>query len=466
MTSSTQSPRFSRRSKLIIGGAVAIITVLYIFACALLIDTFTQRRSPAVVGPIGLSPTPSVEASPALTPPAAPPSAAVSANPIDPAAPLTVVGSNWAPNETVAILLRDPAQPSAPLLLLGTAQADANGLVVVNVNYPAEPRWANLNQADVIIQSQTTNVYAFISITVQAPATPEPGVTLVPTRAPPTMTPTFVPTRVPPTIPSSTPVLWTVTSTRVPPTLTPTRTPTRPAFPDWYGEYFANTMLTGAPIVVRNDPDVNFNWGRGAPAPGMPVDNFSVRWTRRLSFPLTQPYRFVLRSDDGVRLWIDGALIIDEWHPATGTAYTRDVNLTAGWHAFRIEYYEGSGDAYVQFRIENVPQSFPNWRGDYFANMNLSGQPALTRNDVAVSFDWGQGAPANGLPVDSFSVRWTRSLKYDAGVYRFSLRSDDGVRLWIDGILQIDEWHNSGGQTFTRDVQLGAGNHAFTHRVF
>ena len=140
-----------------------------------------------VVGPIGLSPTPSVEASPALTPPAAPPSAAVSANPIDPAAPLTVVGSNWAPNETVTILLRDPAQPSAPLLLLGTAQADVNGLVVVSVTYPAEPRWANLNQADVIIQSQTTNVYAAVSITVQPlPATPEPGVTLVPTRAPPT----------------------------------------------------------------------------------------------------------------------------------------------------------------------------------------------------------------------------------------------------------------------------------------
>jgi hypothetical protein len=472
MTPSPQPPRFSRRAKLIIGGAVVIITVLYIFACALLIDTFVQRRSTEVVGPIGLSPTPSVVATtpavdqPQVTPPAAPPSAAVSANPIDPAAPLTVVGSNWVPNETVTILLRDPAQPSDPLLLLGTAKADDKGLVVVNVSYPAEPRWAKLSQADVIIQSQTTNIYAAVSITVQAPPTPEPGFTLVPTRAPPSMTPTSVPTRFPPVIPSSTPVWWTVTPTRMPPTMTPTRTPTPPAFPDWYGEYFANPMLMGAPVVVRNDPEVNFNWGRGAPAPGLPADNFSVRWTRRLSFPLTQPYRFVLQSDDGVRLWIDGALIIDAWHTATGTAHTRDVNLTAGWHAFRIEYYEGSGDAYVQFRIENVPQTFPNWKGDYFANKNLSGLPALTRNDVAVSFDWGQGAPANGLPVDGFSVRWTRTLKYDAGVYRFSLRSDDGVRLWIDGILQMDEWHNSSGQTYARDVQLSAGNHAFTIEYF
>ncbi len=233
MTPSSQPPRFSRQAKLIIGGAVAIITVLYIFACALLIDTFAQRGSPAVVGPIGLSPTPSVVAptraadQPQATPPsAAPPSAAVSANPIDPAAPLTVVGSNWVPNETVTILLRDPAQPSDPLLLLGTAKADDKGLVVVNVNYPSEPRWAKLTQADVIIQSQTTNIYAAVSITVQAPATPEPGLTLIPTRAPPTMPPTLVPTRVPPVIPSSTPVWWTVTPTRVPPTVTPTRTPT------------------------------------------------------------------------------------------------------------------------------------------------------------------------------------------------------------------------------------------------
>jgi hypothetical protein len=225
-------------------------------------------------------------------------------------------------------------------------------------------------------------------------------------------------------------------------------------------------MLLGVPVLVRNDLEVNFNWGSNAPAMGVPADNFSTRWTRQLSFPATQVYRFVLRSDDGVRLWIDSALIIDEWHTAAPTAYTRDVTLAAGWHAFRIEYYEGSGDAYVQFRIEPATQTFLNWKGEYYANLTLSGPPALARDDVAISFDWGQGAPANGLPDDGFSARWTRTLKFDAGTYRFSLRSDDGVRLWIDGILQIDEWHNSGGQTFTRDVQLGAGNHALRIEYF
>jgi PA14 domain len=337
------------------------------------------------------------------------------------------------------------------LLFLGTGQADANGLVVVNVVFPDNARWAKVTQVDVIIQSQTTGVYASITIGIQSPAaTPFPSLTLVPTRVPPTMPFTATPAQ----------VLPTATATR------PTATPTRPPYPDWRGEYFANTMLTNAPIVVRNDPEVNFNWGRNAPAVGVPVDNFSVRWTRQLSFPATQIYRFVLRSDDGVRLWIDNALIIDEWHTAAPTAYTRDVNLTAGWHAFRIEYYEGGGDALVQFSIQSVPQTFLNWKGEYFPNMTLGGLPALTRDDAALSFDWGQGAPASGLPVDGFSVRWTRTLNFSAGVYRFSLRSDDGVRLWIDGILQIDEWHNSGGQTFTRDVQLSAGNHSLRIEYF
>jgi hypothetical protein len=448
MSSATQSPRFSRRARILIGSAVAVITVLYMFACALLIDTFTQRGASPAAGPVPAQPTPAGMES---TPAAHQPQVTVSTGSIVPGATVTVFGSNWAPDEAVTIFLRDPATPADPLLFLGTGQADGNGLVVATVTYPADPRWANVAEVDVIIQSRRSGAYAFITVGIQAPAaTPYPSLTPVPTRVPPTTPPpTATPTRVLPT------------ATRA------TATPTRPAYPDWRGEYFANTMLLGAPVVVRNDPDVNFNWGRGAPAAGIPIDNFSVRWTRQLALPATQPYRFVLRSDDGVRLWIDNALIIDEWHTAAPTAaYTRDVNLTAGWHTFRIEYYEGSGDATVQFRIETAPQTFPHWKGEYFANKTLGGLPALTRDDAAISFDWGQGAPANGLPADGFSARWTRTLRFDAGAYRFSLRSDDGVRLWIDGSLQIDEWHNSGGQTFARDVQLGAGDHTLRIEYF
>lgn len=445
-TERRDSPRFSRRVKIVIAVGVVIISVLYMFACALLIDSFSRRGAAAVVGSVSPQPTPADGGS---TPAANQPKITVSSNSITPGAALSVFSSNWAPHEAVTVFLRDPAKPSDPLVWLAEGQANADGMVVVNVNYPTDPRWANLNQVDVILQSKSTSVYVSTSISLQSnPATSIPSLTSVPTHAPPTGSASATSTRVAPT------------ATRVTPTST------RPAYPDWRGEYFANTLLLGSPVVVRNDSDLNFNWGNNAPVPGVPVDNFSARWTRQLSFPFTQPYRFVLRADDGVRLWIDGNLILDEWHSAVPNAYTRDVNLTAGWHSFRIEFYEGSGNAILQFRIENVPLTFPNWKGEYFANKTLSGQPALTRDDASISFEWGQGAPANGLPVDGFSVRWTRTMKFGAGVYRFSLRSDDGVRLWIDGILQIDEWHNSGGQTFTRDVQLGAGDHALKIEYF
>src|SRR5687767_7863144 len=51
-----------------------------------------------------------------------------------------------------------------------------------------------------------------------------------------------------------------------------------------------------------------------------------------------------------------------------------------------------------------------SWRGSYFANATLAGTPALVRDDAAIDFDWGSGAPAPGLPVDNFSVRWTRDV--------------------------------------------------------
>ena len=207
---------------------------------------------------------------------------------------------------------------------------------------------------------------------------------------------------------------------------------------------------------ARNDLDVNFNWRRSAPASGLPVDNFSARWTRQLSFA-AQTYRFSVRADDGVRVWLDNALIIDEWHTFANTTYSRDVLIAAGTHALRIEFYEAAGEAFIQFKIEQAPQTFADWKGVYWPNAALSGQPALTRNDVAVNFDWGKGAPANGLPADNFSARWTRSLPFDNAVYRFTLRADDGVRFYIDGLLIIDEWHDADGRTYTRDVQTQRG---------
>src|SRR5829696_5877833 len=88
-------------------------------------------------------------------------------------------------------------------------------------------------------------------------------------------------------------------------------------------------------------------------------------------------------------------------------------------------------------------QSDPTWRGEYFNNATLSGTPVLTRADPDINFRWGTGSPGAGIPNDRFSVRWTRYVYFpDDGVYRFTLTSDDGARLFIDDQMAIEAWYD------------------------
>jgi hypothetical protein len=229
------------------------------------------------------------------------------------------------------------------------------------------------------------------------------------------------------------------------------------SYPDWKGEYFNNRDLAGSPVLVRNDRVIDFNWGTGAPAAGLPADNFSVRWTRNINLDAGL-YRFTVQVDDGARLWVNGQLVIDQWHDGTNT-YTADVNLSAGTHALRLEYYERTGGAMVRLTRTQQQTTFPDWKGEYFNNRDLAGSPVLVRNDKNIDFNWGTGAPAAGLPADNFSVRWTRNVNLATGLYRFSVQVDDGARLWVNGQLVIDQWHDGTG-TYTADVNLSAGTHA------
>jgi N-acetyl-anhydromuramyl-L-alanine amidase AmpD len=104
-----------------------------------------------------------------------------------------------------------------------------------------------------------------------------------------------------------------------------------------------------------------------------------------------------------------------------------------------------------------------HWKGDYFANMSLAGLPWMTRDDGAgsLAFDVGTGSPSSvcGLPADLFSVRWTRTVSLGAGIWRFSVTSDDGFRLYVDGVLRLDRWRDQAPTTYVVDVRLAAGLH-------
>ena len=234
--------------------------------------------------------------------------------------------------------------------------------------------------------------------------------------------------------------------TTPPPPTTPTPTPLStpvPGITEWRGEYYNNVSLLYPPVFVRNDSAIDFDWGRGSPGAGIPNDSFSVRWTRSVYFS-EGTYRFSAASDDGVRVWIDGDLVIDEWRDSSSVTHTVDRRLSTGNHSLRVEYYDNTGSASIRFRWERSGSSgnYPDWRGEYWSNRRLDGNSAFVRNDEEIDFNWGSGSPDGRLPSDNFSVRWTRTVDFDAGLYRFSARADDGIRVYLDDELILDEWHD------------------------
>ena len=224
---------------------------------------------------------------------------------------------------------------------------------------------------------------------------------------------------------------------------------------NWRGEYYNNTSLAGSPSLVRDDPEVDFNWGSGSPAPGaINADSFSARWTRTINLPPGK-YWFAVTSDDGVRLWVNNQFVIDAWHTQPPTTSGGEVDIHGGTTSIRMEYYEDTGDAQVILSWARAPDAITNWRGEYFNNMALRGAPVLVRDDTDVNFDWDVGSPAPGvIGVDTFSVRWTRTVDFTPGWYHFSMTSDDGSQLFIDNVLRIDAWQDRIAQKSTVDIYL------------
>jgi len=128
------------------------------------------------------------------------------------------------------------------------------------------------------------------------------------------------------------------------------------AYPNWKTEYYNNTTLTGAPVLVRDEPYIDNNWGYGSPAPGI-VNNdfFSVRWTKTLN-GVAAPYHIFIRSDDGSRLYINDVLIIDNWNVQAPTTKAADYFYPGGPVRIRVEYFENTERASIVTHLARIPQ--------------------------------------------------------------------------------------------------------------
>jgi hypothetical protein len=111
------------------------------------------------------------------------------------------------------------------------------------------------------------------------------------------------------------------------------------------GDYFSGTTLT-TKVLTRTDATVDFQWGTAAPAAGVAADNYSVRWTGQVSPRFSGSTTFYTSSDDGVRLWVNGQQLVNNWTNHGTTENSGSITLTAGLkYDVKLEYYDATGGA-------------------------------------------------------------------------------------------------------------------------
>lgn len=238
-----------------------------------------------------------------------------------------------------------------------------------------------------------------------------------------------------------------------------------------YNWYQGIDLSTSQFVLSRLDATVDFNWGAGSPDLIVPRDNFGARWTGSVTIPTDGTYTFYTQSDDGVRLWIDGQAVVNNWtdHGTTENSGTR--TLTTGAHTVALEYYEKGGGAVCKLlwagpgiSKQTIPASAltpssgtgEGLTGSYYAIDPK--QLAFSRVDATVDFTWGGGSPDILVSNDRFAATWNGTVTAPVdGSYLFHTISDDGLRLWVNNQLLIDRWSDHSATEDTGTITLVAG---------
>jgi len=335
------------------------------------------------------------------------------------------------------------------------------------------------------------------------------------------------------------------------------------------GDYYSGRNFERF-VLTRVDQAVNFSWPFEGPAPTLPRDLFSVRWTGRVIPQFTGSYTFITSTDDGVRLWVNGVPLVNQWVDQGLTAHQGTIALTAGVPAeIRMEYFDNEWGATARLEWQSASQPrqiIPRERlsagsgrpvavlatagttvngpfavsvsfgesvtgltasdflvangvattlsgsganytlnvtpgangevtvnlpanacvdaqsefntaantlsvtfqplpgamlvglsGAYFAGKNFE-TLVLTRVDSTVNFTWPFEAPAAGVPANLFSVRWTGKVTpLHSETYTFTTSTDDGVRLWVNGVQLVNQWVDQGTTSYQGTIALTAG---------
>ncbi len=124
--------------------------------------------------------------------------------------------------------------------------------------------------------------------------------------------------------------------------------------PGLLAEYFNNNSLTGAPVFSRVEPQVNNDWANASPGNNVPNDNFSARYTGYFISPITGTINFGAVSDDGIQIWANDALVLNNWG-APFSGYGSPISVTEGQVIkLRVHYQEISGFANIRLWVRGI----------------------------------------------------------------------------------------------------------------
>ena len=157
--------------------------------------------------------------------------------------------------------------------------------------------------------------------------------------------------------------------------------------------------------LTRTDPQINFNWGDpGGPDPAVGDDNFSVRWSGEVEAVFTETYTFYPRTDDGVRLFVDGLLLVDNWTDRSATENKGTIDLIAGnTYSLIMEYYENTDSAVAELRWSSprTPKQIIPQAALFLPVKASSPTPRSGSVDVRQTTDlsWGPGDDATSHEV-------------------------------------------------------------------
>ncbi|MCX5906258.1 MAG: malectin domain-containing carbohydrate-binding protein [Deltaproteobacteria bacterium] len=295
-----------------------------------------------------------------------------------------------------------------------------------------------------------------------------------------------------------------------PPPPPPPTDPCKPSVAEdrWKGEYFPNVNLSGTPSMVKDDgvDFLNKDWGSGGPGGGCGIgsDSFSVRWTRKVNFPAGQ-YKFTAVVDDGVRLFIDGNKVLDQWKLQAPTSYTVGPFNLSGVKTIVMEYFENTGGATAKLSWEKIGDAPPPPPQGYLKRVNVGGGAYTDTagniweaDQAYVSGAWGyiggtksstsnsilntnddplyqtdRNWPSSSTPGYTFNVpagRYEVTLKFAETVYTGANQRKFDIRMrGVTVISNLDIYAAAGGsnravdRVVTVDVPDGVLNIGFIH---